>query len=64
MGWKVRISGDINDLGMLSKSFKKIKEISIKEEKDGYYLSSIEFNTVTSMGLCYNSGHDDKIIIY
>ena len=48
MKWKVRITGDNYELEELQKSFSGLEKISITKENDGFYLSSVLFDTCSS----------------
>ena len=45
MKWKIQLVGDDFDLKELERSFSDVVGVSIKKEDDGYYLSSVEFDS-------------------
>lgn len=58
MIWKIQLVGDEFDLKELEKSFSNTSAFSITREKDGYYLSSSEFDSCKTSKEVKNKGVD------
>ena len=58
MIWKIQLVGDDFDLKELEKSFSDASAFSITREKDGYYLSSSEFDSCKTIEEVKNKGVD------